>query len=119
MAPRKFLLNREDYPVERKGPGRPRGPSAATLAVKEAVKLCATRMGGADRLYEWAKSEPYREDIFWRDMYMKLLPIEIESHLTITHEEALDELERRFPRFVDGKPVKYLEKLKAPHVETD
>jgi hypothetical protein len=117
MAPRKFLINREDYPVERKGPGRPRGSSAQTLAVKEAVKLCAKRLGGVDALFKWVKAEPEHETIFWRDMYMKLLPIEIESRLTITHEEALDDLERRFPRFVDGKPVKYLDQIKAPHIE--
>src|SRR5262245_24475848 len=67
-------------------------------------------------MLEWAKSEPYRTDIFWRDMFMKLLPVEIGAHLTLTHEEALDELERRFPRFIDGKPVRYVEQLRAPHI---
>jgi hypothetical protein len=114
------LKNEDNFPLpEKRGRGRPPGPAATTLAVREAIKLCATRMGGANALYEWAISEPYRTDIFWKDIYMKLLPIEVTSHLTITHEEALDELERRFPRFVDGKPVKYLERLKAPHVEAD
>ena len=119
MARRKFLLNREDYPVERKKAGRPRGPSAQTLAVKDAVRQVANRLGGVDALYKWATSEPHRLDIFWSRMYMQLLPIEIETHLHLSHEEILDELERRFPRFVGGRPVKYLEGLKAPHVSED
>lgn len=32
----------------------------------------------------------------------------------LTHEEALDELEKLFPRMIDGKPVNYLAKLRAP-----
>jgi hypothetical protein len=81
--------------------------------------IAADEIGGVKRLVEWIRSEPYREDIFWRDMYMKLLPLQIESHATITHEQALDELERRFPRFIDGKPVNYAPRLKAPHVDVE
>src|SRR5262245_10996961 len=32
----------------------------------------------------------------------------------LTHEEALDELERLFPRFIDGKRVNYAPQFRAP-----
>jgi hypothetical protein len=89
------------------------------VQVRDALLIAGDRIGGVERLVAWIKSEPYREDIFWRDMYMKLLPLQIESHTTITHEQALDELERRFPRFIDGKPVNYAPRLKAPHVAVE
>ena len=37
----------------------------------------------------------------------------------LTHEEALDELEKRFPRTINGKPVNNLVKLRAPYVEDE
>lgn len=114
-----FLKNREDMPIHRRGPGHPPGPTKRTLIVKEALKDVAIRLGGTQRLYEWVKEKPEHEDIFWSQMFLKLLPIELEATLHITHEQALDELERRFPRFVNGKPVKYLEKIKAPHIDPD
>jgi hypothetical protein len=89
------------------------------VQIHDALMIAADEIGGVKRLVEWIKSEPYREDIFWRDMYMKLLPLQVESHTTITHEQALDELERRFPRFIDGKPVNYAPRLKAPHVASE
>jgi hypothetical protein len=52
-------------------------------------------------------------------MFMKLLPVETDSDVTLTHEQALDELERRFPRMIDGKPVNNLVKLRARYVEDD
>src|SRR5262249_61184600 len=36
-----------------------------------------------------------------------------------THEEALDELERLFPRTINGKRVNYAPQFRAPHVEED
>ena len=100
--------------------GRPTGAMGfKRIQVHDAVQIAAHGIGGVDRLIAWIKSEPYREDIFWRDIYMKLLPLQIESHTTITHEQALDELERRFPRFIDGKPVNYAPRLKAPHVDVE
>src|SRR4030095_14240897 len=96
------------------GGRRPGSLNKRTIAVKEAVRLVAEQLGGPKDLLKWAMSEPHREDIFWRDMFMKLLPVETDSHVTLTHEQALDELERRFPRFIDGTPVKYLAKLRAP-----
>jgi hypothetical protein len=89
------------------------------LQLFDAISIVYDRRGGIDGLEAWVKSEPYRTDIFYRDMLMKLLPLQIESHTTITHEQALDELERRFPRFIDGKPVNYAPRLKAPHVDVE
>jgi hypothetical protein len=89
------------------------------LQLHDALSIVYNELGGGPGLLAWARSEPYRLDIFYRDMLMKLLPLQVESHTTITHEQALDELERRFPRFIDGKPVNYAPRLKAPHVDPE
>jgi hypothetical protein len=89
------------------------------LQLHDAIATVYSDLGGSPGLLAWARSEPYRLDIFYRDMLMKLLPLQVESHTTITHEQALDELERRFPRFIDGKPVNYAPRLKAPHVDVE
>ena len=101
------------------GGRRPGSLNKRTIAVKEAVKFVAEQLGGPQAMLERVRKNDENEKIFWSVMFMKLLPVETNSHVTLTHEQALDELERRFPRFIDGKPVKYLEHLKAPHIETD
>lgn len=60
------------------GRGRPKGAlNKTTLAAKEAIALAAERLGGADRLVEWAKEDTANERVFWGTIYPKLLPLQV------------------------------------------
>lgn len=58
------------------GRGRPKGATnRTTRAAKEAIEHAADMLGGGDRLYEWAMSDPANERVFWGTIYPKLLPL--------------------------------------------
>ena len=60
------------------GPGRPKGlQNKTTVAAKEAIAMAADRLGGADRLVEWAQYDPANERVFWGTIYPKLLPLQV------------------------------------------
>lgn len=59
-------------------PGKPKGAlHKTTKSAKEAIALAADRLGGADRLVEWAKEDPANERAFWASIYPKLLPLQV------------------------------------------
>lgn len=60
------------------GPGRPKGvPNKVTTAAKDAIALAAEKLGGTDRLVEWAQEDPANERAFWSSIYPKLLPLQV------------------------------------------
>ena len=63
------------------GPGNPGKPKGAlhktTRTAKEAIALAAEKLGGADRLVNWAKEDPLNERAFWATIYPKLLPLQL------------------------------------------
>lgn len=63
------------------GPGNPGKPKGATnkttKTAKEAIAIAADRLGGAERLVEWAKADPLNERTFWGTIYPKLLPLQV------------------------------------------
>lgn len=62
------------------GPGRPKGvPNKTTTAAKEAIAQAAERLGGANRLVEWAQEDPLNERAFWTNIYPKLLPLQVQG----------------------------------------
>lgn len=83
---------------KRPGQGRPKGSlSKVTQTAKEAIALAADKLGGAERMVEWAKEDPANERVFWGTIYPKLLPLQvggsdelppIKHDHTITPEEA-------------------------------
>lgn len=61
-----------------RGRGRPKGsPNRTTASAKEAIAQAAEKLGGADRLVEWAQSDPINERAFWSTIYPKLLPLQV------------------------------------------
>lgn len=62
----------------RKTGGRVKGtPNKTTQAAKDAIASVAAGLGGADRMLEWAQSDPINERIFWQNIYPKLLPLQV------------------------------------------
>ena len=61
-----------------KGKGRPKGvPNKTTTAAKEAIAMVAEGLGGAERMIDWAQSDPINERAFWTQIYPKLLPLQV------------------------------------------
>jgi hypothetical protein len=60
------------------GKGRTKGvPNKTTQAAKDAIAMAADRLGGVDRLVEWAQEDPSNERAFWTAIYPKLLPLQV------------------------------------------
>lgn len=63
---------------KRPGSGRKKGvPNKVTTAVKEMVLGAAEDLGGRERLVAWAKEDPVNERIFWGNIAMKAMPLEV------------------------------------------
>ena len=73
---------------EVKSAGKPKPPAAGkgrvkgslnktTKTAKEAIAIAAEKLGGADRLVDWAKEDPANERVFWGTIYPKLLPLQV------------------------------------------
>ncbi|MEL6361713.1 MAG: hypothetical protein AAFR21_11565 [Pseudomonadota bacterium] len=64
--------------TRKKTGGRKKGtPNKTTAAAKQIIAETAGRLGGADRMVEWAKESPDNERIFWSQMYVKLVPYQV------------------------------------------
>ena len=60
------------------GPGRPPGtPNKVGAAAKQVIAEAAEKLGGVDRLVEWAQEDPANEKAFWASVYPKLLPLTV------------------------------------------
>lgn len=72
-------------------PGKPKGAlSKTTKTAKEAIAIAADKLGGADRLVDWAKEDPANERVFWGTIYPKLLPLQVGGEdgkdITVIHK---------------------------------
>ena len=64
--------------LTRAGLGRmPGAVNRTTATVKTAIEYAAVKMGGWERLAEWAKETPDNERVFWSIIYPKLLPLQV------------------------------------------
>lgn len=65
-------------PKRAKTGGRQKGtPNKTTQAAKDAIALVAEGLGGSDRMLEWVQEDPANERMFWKDIYPKLLPLQV------------------------------------------
>lgn len=63
---------------KRPGAGRKKGvPNKTTQAAKDAIAQAAADLGGAVRLVAWAREDAKNEQIFWGQIYPKLLPLQV------------------------------------------
>ena len=66
-------------------PGKPKGAlNKTTQSAKDAIALAAEKLGGVDRLVEWAKEDPQNEKAFWASVYPKLLPLQVNGDMNVT-----------------------------------
>ena len=64
------------------GPGRPKGvPNKTTQLAKNVISQAADKLGGMERLVEWAKENPGNERAFWTTIYPKVLPLQIKADI--------------------------------------
>lgn len=60
------------------GKGRTPGtPNKVTAAAKSVIAEAAEKLGGVDRLVDWAKEDPENETKFWATIYPKLIPVQV------------------------------------------
>ena len=64
--------------LTRAGLGRmPGAVNRTTATVKTAIEYAAVKMGGWERLAEWAQETADNERVFWSVIYPKLLPLQL------------------------------------------
>lgn len=75
------MNHQPNYPNLKRGGGRKKGvPNRVQKAAKEVIEEAAHRLGGVNRVVEWAQESPANERVFWGQIYPKLLPLT--AHLT-------------------------------------
>ena len=77
-----------------KGGGRPKGipktggrqkgtPNKITTDVRQGILDAAEKLGGIPRLVAWSKEDPKNEAIFWSQIYIKVIPKEINANIDV------------------------------------
>jgi hypothetical protein len=70
-------IGKDNY-TARRGRGRPKGSqNKVAKAAKDAIATAAEKLGGENRLAQWAKEAPENEKAFWTTVYPKLLPVQV------------------------------------------
>ena len=52
-------------------------PNKVTAAAKTVIAEAAEKLGGVERLVDWAKEDPENESKFWATIYPKLIPVQV------------------------------------------
>jgi hypothetical protein len=78
----------------RAGMGRPKGAkNKTTTFLKEAI-LLAAESAHPNGMTGYLKDQAEKNPVAFMTLLGKVLPMQISGNLTISHEQALDELER-------------------------
>lgn len=66
-------------------PGRTKGAAnKLTKEAKEIIAAAADKLGGIDRLVEWAQMDVKHETAFWTQVFPKLLPHQSVQNMPVT-----------------------------------
>ena len=66
-----------------RGRGRPKGSqNKQSREAKDAIADAAEKLGGADRLFQWAQESPDNEKTFWATIYPKLVAVSVSGSLS-------------------------------------
>lgn len=69
--------NNTSFSKDKPGVGRPKGvPNKATIAAKEAFQLAFDKMGGWERLAQWAMEDRDNTKEFYK-LYARLIPQDV------------------------------------------
>jgi len=60
------------------GKGRPKGsPNKTTALAKQAIAEAFDKLGGVEALVNWAKSDPDYRKVFYSQIWVKILPLQV------------------------------------------
>src|SRR5262249_47010664 len=102
----------------RKVGGRKKGvPNRVTAEAKATIEGAAAAVGGVDGLAAWYREKALHRTIFWSDIFVRLLPLQVQSSVAssmvvkLTAEELAKRLhDRGLPPIVfDGGPAPSLD----------
>jgi hypothetical protein len=93
-----------------------------TVTVKDTIAMAAERIGGEDRLVEWINESPENERLFWTQMYMRLLPLQMNTKIERTDTviyKTVEELRvELIKRGMPEESIKSLLQLPGPENQT-
>lgn len=83
MADANSKVARGRKPGTVKTGGRKAGtPNKVSREAKDAIAEAAEKLGGSERLVNWAKEAPENEKAFWSTIYPKLIGVSISGSLS-------------------------------------
>lgn len=72
------------------GKGRPKGAkNRTTLNIKEAITYAFNRLGGEKALYDWAMKNEENKRIFYSQIFLKLIPKDVNLGVTYPNIEEI------------------------------
>jgi hypothetical protein len=86
-----------------------------SLDVRSVIAGAVDKLGGINRLVKWVNADKLNERIFWSEMYMKLLPLQVHNSgpgaVVLINPEDLDRAieERGLPVSMFGRDAPVLE----------
>ena len=105
-------------PGRKKTGGRRAGAlNKNTVTVKDTIAMAAERIGGVDRLVTWIN-----ERLFWTQMYLRLLPLQINTKVertdTVVYKTVEDFRVALIERGIPEENIKSLLQLPGPENQT-
>jgi hypothetical protein len=116
--------NRTSFrPGRKKTGGRRAGAlNKNTITVKDTIAMAAENIGGVDRLVTWINESPTNERLFWTQMYLRLLPLQINTKVertdTVVYKTVEDFRVALIERGIPEENIKSLLQLPGPENQT-
>ena len=73
------------------GPGRPKGcPNKLSRIAKDNIAQAFERLGGVKGFVTWIKRTPRNQETFYRDIYPKILSLDVQHSGELSHVLSFD-----------------------------